>query len=200
MLLLLFLPHIPNILIRNMSREVVFMSIFVSSRIGFAVNCICGVLLHFAYALSGKNKAVAVLSAVNESTWEHMKLLFVPAFLYSLVQYFFFKNIDDYLCVRLRSIAIGLLLIPVLFYTYNGVIGKSPGWVNIGVFIVSCAVMYIYEAKVFATARICDNAFCSHACFCVLCILAVLFVIFTFAPPHIGIFKDPVTGGYGVGA
>jgi hypothetical protein len=31
-----------------------------------------------------------------------------------------------------------------------------------------------------------------------LCFIATLFVIFTFATPHLGIFKDPLSGAYGV--
>lgn len=37
-----------------------------------------GTLLHFVYDWSGGWGAAAAFSAVNESTWEHMKLLFSP--------------------------------------------------------------------------------------------------------------------------
>lgn len=39
---------------------------------------ILGVLLHFTYEWSGDNPAVGLFSAVNESTWEHLKLIFFP--------------------------------------------------------------------------------------------------------------------------
>ena len=45
-----------------------------------------GTLLHFAYAWSGGWSVAAAFAAVNESTWEHMKLLFFPLFLFSVVQ------------------------------------------------------------------------------------------------------------------
>ena len=43
-----------------------------------------GTLLHFVYDWSGGWGAAAAFSAVNESTWEHMKLLFFPMFLFSM--------------------------------------------------------------------------------------------------------------------
>lgn len=37
---------------------------------------VLGVLLHFTYEWAGDNAVVGLFSAVNESTWEHLKLLF----------------------------------------------------------------------------------------------------------------------------
>ena len=49
----------------------------------FAV-LIAGNLLHFAYGWSGGSPAAAMIAAVNESTWEHMKLLAMPWLLWTL--------------------------------------------------------------------------------------------------------------------
>lgn len=40
-----------------------------------------GTLLHFTYELSGNNLFIATFSAVNESVWEHLKLIFFPSLL-----------------------------------------------------------------------------------------------------------------------
>ena len=47
-------------------------------------------------------------------------------FLFAVVQSFFFRDRREYWCVKHRGILLGLALIPVIFYTYNGVVGKSP--------------------------------------------------------------------------
>ena len=78
---------------------------------------------------------MAPFSGVNESTWEHMKLLFWPLFFFALVQRPFFREQKNYWCVKLAEILLGLLLIPVLFYTYNGAFEQSPDWVNIAIFL-----------------------------------------------------------------
>jgi hypothetical protein len=163
---------------------------------GFAVTSLGGTILHFLYDWLREAVWIAPLSGVNESTWEHMKLLFWPMFLYAIVQSFFFRNREDFWCVKLRGILLGLGLIPVLFYTYNGVIGKSPDWINIAIFFISAAIAYLYETKLFKK----ETVVCKHSKLAigVLCAIALLFVIFTFATPEIGIFKDPLTESYGI--
>lgn len=171
-------------------------SIGVWQLLGFGVTSLCGTLLHFLYEWLGDAVWIAPFSGVNESTWEHMKLLFWPMFLYAVFQSFFFRDRGDFWCVKLRGIVLGLLLIPVLFYTYNGAVGKSPDWLNIAIFFISDAVVYIYETRKFNAS----DAFCKSPkrALALLFLIAVLFVVFTFKTPEIGIFRDPITGTYGI--
>lgn len=163
---------------------------------GFAVTALGGTLLHFLYDFTNESLLVSPFSGVNESTWEHMKLLFWPMFIFAVVQSFFFKDYENFWCVKLSGILLGLALIPVLFYTYNGVIGKSPDWINIAIFFVSAALAYIYETrKLNNITKTCKNP---KIAFIILCAIAVLFVIFTFNAPELGIFKDPLTSTYGI--
>ena len=163
---------------------------------GFAVTSLLGTILHFLYDLTGGSLLVAPFSGVNESTWEHMKLLFWPMFIYAVVQSVFAKDIASFWCIKLRGTLLGLALIPVIFYTYNGVIGKSPDWINITIFFISAAVTYVYETRQFNI----DSVKCKSPkfAFAVFCIIALLFVVLTFVTPRIGMFKDPLTGTYGI--
>ena len=163
---------------------------------GFAVTSLGGTLLHFLYDWLGSAVWVAPISGVNESTWEHMKLLFWPMFIYAIVQSFFFKERDDFWCVKLRGILLGNALIPIFFYTYNGVIGRSPDWINIAIFFISAAVAYVYETRLFNMKKApCQS---QKVAVFMLSIMALLFVVFTFATPTLGIFRDPLTGTYGI--
>ena len=164
--------------------------------IGFSITSLGGTILHFLYDWLGKVTWVAPFSGMNESTWEHMKLLFWPMLLFALFESFFFKERKDFWCVKLRGILLGLALIPVFFYTYNGVIGKSPDWINIAIFFISAAVSYIYETKKFKSGK----TACHHPWRAILSLLiiGILFFVFTFYPPEIGIFKDPLSGTYGI--
>ena len=163
---------------------------------GFAVTSLGGTLLHFLYDLTGESAWIAPFSGVNESTWEHMKLLFWPMLLFAVIQRFFFKDRKDFWCVKLRGILRGLVLIPIIFYTYNGVIGKSPDWLNIAIFFVCAAVAYLFETKLFHARKLrCGS---QKAAIGALCAIALLFILFTFRTPELGIFKDPVTGWYGI--
>ena len=165
--------------------------------VGFGVTALGGTVLHFLYEWLGKPFWIAAFSGVNESTWEHMKLLFWPMLAFALVESLFFREREDFWCVKLCGILLGLILIPVIFYTYNGVIGKSPDWINIAIFFVSAAIVYIYETRLFKRESIkCKSA--KLAIFSLIAI-ALLFVFFTYRTPEIAIFKDPVTGAYGIG-
>jgi len=157
--------------------------------LGFAVTSLGGTLLHFLYDWLGESVWIAPFSGVNESTWEHMKLLFWPMFIYAVVQSFFFRDRENFWCVKLRGILLGLALIPVIFYTYNGVIGKSPDWLNISIFFVTAAIVYIYETYLFNSG----NTRCRSpkTALALLCVIGLLFVVFTFTAPDIGIFRDP---------
>ena len=159
---------------------------------GFAVTSLGGTLLHFLYDWTGGSILVAPFSGINESTWEHMKLLFWPTFIFAVIQSFFFRDRKDFWCVKLHGSVRGLVLIPVIFYTYNGVIGKSPDWLNISIFFICAAIAYICETSLFNNGNIsCNNP---RLAFLALCFIGVLFIIFTFKTPSIGIFKDPLSG------
>ena len=163
---------------------------------GFAVTSLLGTILHFLYDLTNKSPLIAPFSAVNESTWEHMKLLFFPMLLFAIAQSFFYKNEPNFWCIKLKSTLLGLSLIPIIFYTYNGVIGKSPDWINISIFFIAAAIAYIYETKQLNNiTRTCKHP---KIALLTLCIIALLFVLFTFQTPTLNIFKDPITNTYGV--
>ena len=165
---------------------------------GFALTTLGGTLLHFLYDWTGESSLVAPFSGVNESTWEHMKLLFWPLFLFALIQRLFFKEQENYWCVKLFGILLGLVLIPVLFYTYNGVFGKSPDWINIAIFYITALLVFLFEWWAFKN----DRLQCKYPqfAFAGICIIGVLFVVFTFAPPQIPLFQDPLTGTAGLEA
>ena len=163
---------------------------------GFAAVTFGGTILHFLYDWTDGSILVAPFSGVNESTWEHMKLLFWSLFLFALIQRLFFKDQGNYWCVKLAQVLLGLVLIPVLFYTYNGAFGQSPDWINIAIFYISALLVFFFEW--WASRN--DWLQCKHPrlAFATICLIVVLFVVFTFAPPQIPLFQDPLTGTYGV--
>ena len=162
---------------------------------GIVTTFFLGTLFHFLYEWSNQSVLVAPFCAVNESTWEHMKLLFFPSFAFALVQNFFFKDQRNFWCVKLKGVLIGLALIPVIFYTYNGVVTSSPDWLNVVIFFVAVATEYLYEIKLFPKETPCKLP---KLAFAILCAIALLFVLFTFVTPKINIFLDPQSGNFGI--
>ena len=158
---------------------------------GFALTSLAGTLLHFLYDWTNQSIFVAPFSGINESTWEHMKLLYFPLLIFALIQSRFFKEYENFWCIKLRGILMGLVLIPVLFYTYNGVFGRSPDWVNITIFFVSTAIAFFLEWRLFKKNILpCRRPWLALA---TICFIGVLFVVFTFTAPEIPLFQDPLT-------
>lgn len=78
---------------------------------------------------------------MNESVWEHMKLLFFPVFLFTAVQFCMGER-DGLLAARAVSVTAGLALIPTLYYTYTGIWGDHTLWADAAIFYLSAAVTF----------------------------------------------------------
>lgn len=165
---------------------------------GFLFVSAAGALLHFVYEWSGGNTLAAAFSAVNESTWEHMKLLFFPMFLFSVVQVIAMgRQYPNFLAVRALSTLTGLVLIPVLFYTYTGVLGRDIMWVDVAIFFLAALAAFALDWRLLRRGRW-NSGWQQVLGLLVLWGLAFLFVYLTFHPPLPALWRDPVTGGYGI--
>lgn len=156
--------------------------------IGFVFTVVFGSVLHFVYDWTNQNPIVGIFSSVNESTWEHLKLLFFPAALFSLIIYFTNKNsAKNYITVKAISILAGMASIVIVFYTYAGVVGRNFMWADIFTFIIGAAVIWILTAL----TKDCFN-FGNMLGIIILFVMTLFFIIFTFSPLSLGIFESPV--------
>lgn len=144
-----------------------------------------GTFLHFAYELSGENPIVGLFALVNESVWEHLKLIFFPMLVLTLWDLFTnYRGNLNFLPSRTIGILSGMAFTVVAFYTVNGVIGTIIGWVNILIYLVAVAIAFWIEKKIYAKCRGLSVTWA----IVVLIIFIVLFIVFTIAPPTLGIF------------
>ena len=156
---------------------------------GFIGVSVSGVLLHFLYDWTGGFPLAGLISAVNESIWEHMKLLYVPLAAFALIEgRVFAKEFPAFWCVKAVGTLIGLVTIPTLFYTYTGALGVTADWFNILIFFLSAAVALITETHLLERGTLPCRPWLGKA---VLILLGVLFAVFTFFPPTIPLFRDP---------
>ena len=153
---------------------------------------VCGTLLHFVYGWTGENKAAALISPVNESTWEHLKLLFFPALL-SAVAGCLIVDAPGYMAAKFLGTATGLCSIVIIFYTYSGTLGRNFLLLDILTFYISVGI-----ASELAV-RWCSAALPDAWGWAGFAALAALFLLCTQRPPHIALFRCPVSGGYGTG-
>lgn len=157
---------------------------------GFVFTSVAGTLLHFVYEWSNQSILFASFSAVNESIWEHMKLLFFPMLIFAFAEsHYIGRQYPNFWCVKLAGIVSGLTLVPVLYYSYTGAFGVSADWFNIAIFFLAAAAAYLLETRILKHG----NCFClsTQTSLTLLCIIALSFVVFTFVPPSIPLFQDP---------
>ena len=165
---------------------------------GFLFTVTAGTALHFLYAWSGQRSWAAVFSAVNESVWEHMKLLYVPLFLLSMVQLCCQgRTSSNYLAVRAASALFGTALIPVLYYTYTGALGRDFLAADIAVFLLAAALTFLLD-RVLRRKGTFGDGWQQILGLLLLWGVMFLFLYLTFRPCHIPLFRDPATGGYGI--
>ena len=158
---------------------------------------IIGSMLHFTFELSGHQPVVGVFSAVNESVWEHLKLGFWPALVWALIEYRSIKkSTNNFFFAKTVGIYLIPIVIPILFYSYTAVLGESVLVIDILTFVVAVIVGQLVSYRLLTYRRLPDIL--NKISLVALVLLGVAFVLFTFYPPHLPLFRDPVTGEYGI--
>ena len=78
--------------------------------------------LHFAFELSGFTEPVAIIASVNESTFEHLKLFFWPALLFTLIEHAYMHGrCNNYWWGKGLAMLVTPLGIILSFYFYVGI-------------------------------------------------------------------------------
>lgn len=169
-----------------------------TSFIGFLFTVIAGGLLHFAFAASGGNTLIGAFTPVNESVWEHLKLLLFPAAAFSIIEFIIYgRSRPAFFAAKSLSIMIGLAAIVTLFYTYTGIAGRNYLAADIAVFITSAALTYYLSCVLMRCPRLYTER-ASIIGISLIAVIIILFIYFTFNPPVNGLFRDPVTDDFGI--
>lgn len=127
--------------------------------IGIVFSVIVGTLAHFVYEWSGENPIAAIFFPVDESVWEHVKLLFFPTLFYCLFLIKKWKKV--YPCILSSvpvGIVIGSLAIPAFFYFYTAILGNHLLVLDILIFIISVFITFFVIYKLTLSSRISGNA------------------------------------------
>lgn len=163
---------------------------------GFIWTSILGTFLHFLFDLTGGSAVAALFSAVNESIWEHMKLIYYPMAAFALIEYRVWgKEAETFWCVKLKGILLALGLIPAVYYLYTGALGVSADWFNVTIFFLAASIAWRYETNLFQRAAPCRIP--EGIAAALILGIGIIFVVFTFFSPAIPLFRDPITGTYG---
>ncbi len=145
-----------------------------------------GFLNHFLYELSGCSAFAALCCPVNESVWEHLKLIFFPILIVSLLEYLIRRpDAVRFFYYRFLAVCCAMGVTLTLFYTYTGIIGRSFLIIDILIFLVSILTAfymdaYFYKVKIRKTSQ--------AATFSLWIITSLCYFAFTCFPPDIPLF------------
>ena len=154
--------------------------------IGILFVLAAGSLSHFLYDWSSRQSVIGLFTPVNESVWEHMKLLFFPMLLFSLFMAGKLKN--RYPCV-ISALCFGILAgtvcIPTLFYAYTFAAEKSIFILDLAIFLFSTITAFFLAYQLTLSCRM--QAY-TAVLFILVCALFACFIVFTYHPPSFGMF------------
>lgn len=109
---------------------------------------ILGSINHFLYDYSDQNPFTGLFTPINESIWEHMKLLFFPVLLFSVIQFMIQRpNKAAFWGGRLVGVWISIFSVIFLYYGYSGLLGAHFAFIDILLFFIGILIAFMCAAK-----------------------------------------------------
>lgn len=163
---------------------------------GILFVAIFGTLLHFMYEWSGHKRFVSIFAAVNESTWEHIKIALTPSFIWMLYDGARYGLEPNYFVAKTASLLAIIIIIPVVFYAYQIFTKKAVLPIDIIIFYISIIVSNLLFKYIIGLNSI--SFFITYFAVILLFVIFGFYMILTLMPFENFIFKDPITKKCGV--
>ena len=166
----------------------------------YVISCIfftiLGGLLHFAFDFFNNSEFIGLFTPVNESVWEHFKLVLVPLTLFAIVILILKKDIlNNIMFATSFSIILANIFIYVIFTLY-GALGFPESVISsITIYTLGMALGFLLihifsHSTNFANTNIIGTI--------LIFLIYITFITLTFYPPHLEIFRDKITNTYGI--
>lgn len=163
--------------------------------ISIIVISLIGTLGHFLYDLSNHNKIVGIFAAVNESTWEHIKIALTPTFLWSILDGCVYGSNSNYFFAKFICLISIMIIIPVIFYLYKFIFKNTLLFVDVLIFYISIIISQLLFRYILGLNPL-EFFFNYIGCVGVFIIFGA-YLLLTLLPPKNFIFKDPISKKYG---
>jgi hypothetical protein len=164
--------------------------------LGWVLVSLAGSMFHFTYQWAQCHWAVGFLLAVNESVFEHLKILVFPLLLFWFADYLLFGHAVSHLISATFAIYSGVAFL-FLVHVLVSVIGGYEEFVfDIVLFIVSAFVAQLAGYwSLYMHFRHWLWVLIIILCFVV---AVICHVLFTVCPPHIPVLFEDFRGFYGM--
>jgi len=163
---------------------------------GFLFISLVGTILHFVYDWSNHNEYASIFSAVNESVWEHMKLVVFPSLVWLLIEIPFIGNNHNFIIAKCISLIVMVLFIPTIFYLFKYLFKKIPFFVDILIFYVAVGLGQYLSDVILNKPGV--SPVYNYLSLIILIGIYGYFLIATFLPGKGEIYVDPNTKKKGI--
>ena len=165
--------------------------------IGVFISFIIAVILHFIYGIF-PNTFFSILAPVNESIWEHMKLIVSSSLIFSIFEYFIYKKKDipynNFILSYGVSCILGIIVYLLIYIPLNDIFGHKAYIAISLLFIILIFVQYV-------SYYIMNKKEMWHSCDMGILLIIIIYFIFgylTYHPPKINLFYDYMHKGFGI--
>ena len=152
-----------------------------------------GGLFHFLYKLSGNILLLGMFVPVNESVWEHLKLVFLPMLLWCALVSWVGRRSINFLYVCMSAVLHVMAFIVAAFYIFLAVFGKDS--IIFDLTIYALGMLYAVALGEYSYS---PGSSHDTAALVLVVALLTLFPACTLYPPRLEPWRDSETGGYGI--
>ena len=157
--------------------------------IGIFISFALATILHFIYGLF-PNNIISVIAPVNESIWEHMKLIVSSSLLFSIIEFFIYKKKDiaynNFLLSYAISCILGVIIYLLIYIPLHDIFGYTA-YIAIGLLLLILIFIQVISYRIMNYKGI---AYAKEIAFLLIIVIYFLFGYFTYQPPKINLFYD----------
>ncbi len=157
--------------------------------LGILVLFAVGSLFHFLYSLTGECFIIGLFVPINESIFEHTKMVVLPVFIWWFIFYLFRKKdlfVNAWFTSALIAMISAIIAIPMLFYFYSQAFGIESLVIDILILLVSLAIGQILGLHYYRHGKGIEY----HFAIVLMIVIIILFAFFTINPPAFPIFNS----------
>lgn len=166
--------------------------------IGVIVIFLLTVLYHFLYDWL-PNPVFSVFFPINESIWEHMKLLYSGIFTWGVIEYFIFRKKDisyrNFFSTLFLEMVTSIMIYLIMYLPLYNVFGENMV-ISIGLLIIVIILEEIFSYYLLSYSK--ENRILDRISILFIVLGFVVFLCFTYDPPRNYIFYDTVSNKYGI--
>ena len=154
-------------------------------------------LFHFIYSWF-PNTLFSILFPVNESIWEHMKLIMSSFLFYGIIEYFLLKKnniyFNNYITSVFLSGVLGIAVFLLIYLPLYDIFGENI-FLNISLLLIVICICELISFNVLKSEK---YSYFEYISLIGIMFVYILFAIHTYFPIINGLFYDNVHGKYGI--